>query len=81
MAKTKELVEGINILLRYSGYPDGYHVGIGYKVVRFYPTESPVNNEDLIRLHEISWRQEIDDGHEEWLPEHYSQEHSWFVYV
>jgi hypothetical protein len=82
--KLSELIDGLNILVKYFDDPDSYNVGAEHDVIYVYPTDRPVDKEDVKALIELGWFQEdveIDDDDADFSPEHYSPEETWSHYT
>ena len=79
---TRELIEGLTILDKYRNTPGGYNCGAEHDVIYAYPTDKPVEKDDLNRLVELGWCQPdvFTDG-SDFAPEDYDWEQTWAAYV
>ena len=57
---TKNLIEGLQILIKYMDNKECSHVYAKYEEIFFDETEHPVSNTDLKKLSKLGWHQEID---------------------
>lgn len=55
--RTKDIVEGMTILLKYYDDPAMWHTGAEHEVIYMYATDNPVTPEDLTRLVGLGWFQ------------------------
>lgn len=80
--KIDYFLDGIQILRKYYHDPNGYHIGAEHDKVYVYATDIPVNPEDLKKLCDLGWFQEIDgDDEDEYSPEKYDQDESWATFM
>lgn len=82
--KTKNIIEGLQILLPYYDDQDGYHNGAEHDVIYAYATDRPVQPADLARLIELGWFQErvdYQDGDVGMQVIDYNPNESWTAYV
>jgi len=73
--KTKDLMVGINILLKYYDNLDGWFVGCEHDQLYMFSTDKPVSPEDAQKLHELGWFQEGIEA------PNYSLDESWSAFV
>lgn len=59
--KTKNIVEGLQILMPYYDQPDGYHASAEHDVLSVYPTDKPMSIDDVAKLVCLGWSQDYDD--------------------
>lgn len=65
MARTTNIIKGMQILLPYYGEPErGFHTAAEHDVIYMYPTDKPVSEDDMITLGELGWRASDSDGWE-----------------
>jgi len=75
MSSTKQIIEGMQILLTYQDEPNGYHTGADHEVIYMYATDRPVSPEDLEKLAALGWHQEgEEDGG-------YDEDEGWYSFV
>lgn len=79
--KTTCIIEGLNIFAKYYTKPDGYNVGAEHDVIYAYATDNVISEEDLNRLVELGWHQEVDTGDDDFEAKHYDPEEGWSAYV
>lgn len=74
MSSTKNIIEGMQILLTYQDNQNDFHTGADHEVIYMYATDRPVSPEDLEKLAALGWHQECeDDG--------YNKDEHWYVFV
>jgi hypothetical protein len=61
MAKTINIIKGMQILLPYYDNP-GYHTGADHDVIYMYAPDKPLSEEDKQELEELGWFQSDSDG-------------------
>lgn len=62
---TKNVIEGMSILLKYYDNKEGYHTGtIDKNIICMFTTDSPVSEEDKQKLAELGWEENDCDGWE-----------------
>ena len=64
MASTKNIIEGMQILLPKYKNPDGYHTAAEHDVFYMYETDTPLTDEEQARMEELGWRRSDSDGWE-----------------
>jgi hypothetical protein len=64
LATTKQIIEGMTILLPYYDNPNGYHSGAEHDVLYMYETDKPVSDEDKVKLEELGWNLSDSNGWE-----------------
>lgn len=81
--KTKQIIEGLQILLPYYDDIDGYYNGADHGVIYAYATDDPLSKEDLARIIKLGWHQEHDgvDFDEEFCASEYDADESWYCSV
>jgi hypothetical protein len=83
--KTKDIVQGMQILAPYYDDPDGYNIGAEHDQIYLFATDRPLPPEDVKKMHDLGWFQENmddedDDGSGE-ASKTYDPEESWTAYV
>ena len=73
--KTRDLMAGMSIIIKYYDTPDGYHTACEHDQIYMFATDKPISPEHVQELHAYGWFQE---GIEE--PE-YSPYESWSAFV
>jgi len=58
--RAKNLIEGLQILIKYMDNKEGSHVYAHYEEIIFEETDRPVSNTDLKKLSKLGWHQELD---------------------
>ena len=58
---TKNLIEGLQILIKYMDNKECSHVYAKYEEILFEETDRPVSNTDLKKLSKLGWYQEDGD--------------------
>ena len=57
---TKNIIEGLQILIKYMNNKECSHVYAKYEELFFEETDNPISNTDLKKLLKLGWSQEID---------------------
>lgn len=65
MSNTKDVLEGITILLKYCTVKDGYNLSAEHDVLYFSATDQVVSEQDFDRLSSLGWSQDIDTDDED----------------
>ena len=85
--KTKDIIEGLQILQKYRDKQDGYDTGAEHDILYAYKTSRPLEPQDLARMVELGWFQEAADyGDDEetggdFGVKHYDPDESWTCYT
>lgn len=81
--KTPAIIEGLTILQKYRDKPDGFHTGAEHDVLYSYATDKPLSQEDLTRMVELDWWQEVScgDRDDEFSVEHYDASEGWSCFT
>lgn len=80
--RTKDIIEGLQILQKYRDDQDGFDCGAEHDVFYVYATDRPVESSDIDRLIELGWFQEVSYGDDdEFAAKHYDPEESWAAFT
>ena len=82
--RTKDVLEGLQILQKYRNDQDGFDLGAEHDVLYAYSTDKPVEGKDLDRMIELGWTQPETEYHktdEDFAVKHYNPEESWSCFV
>jgi len=85
--RTKDLIEGIQILDRYRSEETkgGYNICASHDEIGLYPTDESLSEEDLNRMEELGFFQSRDDVEipedEEWSVKYYDSGSGWRAFV
>lgn len=71
----KDFLAGIEILKPHYKESDGYHLGADHDVIYLYPTDTPLNDDEVQQMKELGFCQ---DGADE---DDYNVDESWWAYV
>ena len=74
-----ELIEGLQILQPHYIEQHGYTICCGHDVIYAYATDTPLSNEEFIRMKKLHWYQVIDSADVE--DEEYSPDATWRGFV
>jgi hypothetical protein len=61
MAKTKDIIEGLQILSKYMN-PNGYDVGAEHDILYVYVEGPKPSGEDQLKLDKLGWHVDSDSG-------------------
>jgi hypothetical protein len=78
MAKMNEVIEGLKILQKYFD-ENWYNLGADHEVIYVYETKKPVEKQDIIKLIELGWDQDVSIKGDEFAEEDYDPRESWKV--
>ncbi len=53
--RTKDIIEGMQILSKYYEKSDGSHTGADHDIIFMYEPELKISEKDLARLEELNW--------------------------
>lgn len=81
LMRTKDIIEGLQILQEYRDDQDGYDYGAEHDVLYAYATDRPVEAADIDRLIELGWFQESCGDDDEFAAKHYDPEESWAAFT
>jgi len=81
--KTKNIIEGLQILAPYYNNPDGFNCGGEHDVIYGWATDKPLSDTDLEKMIALGWHQEHDerDYNEDFALSDYRQDESWIAYT
>ncbi len=74
-------LEGFNILQKHYNDPNGYNIGADHDVVYAYATDTPLDTEELKKMIELGWEQDISYAGDEYAYSDYAPEDGWTAYV
>jgi hypothetical protein len=72
---------GIDILTPYYDKPDGYHISAEHDEFFMHATDRPLSQEDLTKMIELGWHQDVDTGDDDFAVQHYDASESWSAYT
>ena len=78
---TKNIIEGLQILMPYYDRPDGYNLGAEHDTIYAYATDEQLSTQDVKKMIELGWEQERDDYDIDWTSDDYASDVGWFKYV
>ena len=80
---TKDILEGISLLLPYYDKPDGYHLYAEHEQISMVATDKSLPEEIVEKLIELGWHQEYSGRNysEDFAVEHYRSDEGWVAYV
>lgn len=81
--RTIDIVNGINILLKYYEKQDGYHSGSDHDEFYMYPTIQPLTPDDLQKMIALGWIQVYQgrDYSRDFSAQDYIPTESWIAYT
>lgn len=80
--KFSELLAGLNILASYYDNRDDYHTAVGHSVLYCFETDHPLSPEDVQRLIDLGWRQDVDyDENDEFTVACYEPSTTWEAFT
>lgn len=80
---TRQMVEGVQILLPFYNKKDGFHINAGSDVIYMNATDKSLPNEVVQKMISLSWHQEYDgrDYDEDFGIDDYREDEDWQFYV
>lgn len=81
---TKNIIEGLAILEKYRIEENGYNTEAEYEKLCARPTDMTLSDEDLARMIELGWFQEVDGGdwyEDEFPASNYDPNERWVCFV
>jgi hypothetical protein len=79
--KTKQIIEGLQILQKYRDDQDGYYVDVEHDVIYAYATDKPLEASDVERMIQMGWFQKNAERDEAFSVKHYDATESWTAFV
>lgn len=79
--KTKNIIEGLQVLETYRESPEGFNLGAEHDVIYAYPTDYNMSRKDILKMIELGWHQESLDDDGTYGLENYSLEENWVTIV
>lgn len=77
----QNFTEGINIIAKYFNKKDGYHIGAEHDQFYVYQTDRELSEDDIKKMIELGWFQEVDAKGEEFSLGDYDKEEGWSCFV
>lgn len=78
--RTKNIIEGLQILMPYYDDQDGFHNAAEYDQFYAYATDRPLSKADVERMIALDWFQEVGDI-DEFTAAKYDPEEGWSCFV